>query len=634
MYNQLYIDSVGEKFFDRVLLGKSGYSFDLMNESFSEKQTYFAFQHYLVKCFEEKKNLEQSKDYIISMYNDFFKAPFEFVNSPLLKDEAINMFFASSKNNKTIKDYRNKYYSFDKFKELYKKKQHTLLSNDEKNQYFSYLIHVFESSNPKVQEVIKDEIKEIIDSGKTIHELNSMELQFYAQYVTNFALEKKNITATTMIGREQSSIRGLAGGNIILINHNNTGYSLPLLTKTIFHECRHLVQEQEAKGKSSQAAFEMAQKRLFSKYLDTDKYNSYHINYRYSSIELDAEKHGYFDAGVFLLMFDRNDLSRELSSHKTDNLSKRNYYSFMIDADNRPIPIDTFIVENMDNIIQNNPEELAKYPVLKHIYEPNGMKKSFSKIIFQKINETIEDRGILDNYINYGIHNNQLDTLHLENAGKNNVNQLFRSLSSVYRDKMLTLSDYYQDAEPLHANSRQIEKTTSYQIGLAQRILTYVNNNFDTMISCLDRRLDKQSYVYDFIYDLRDFDIKNIKNKQIVNNPNLVNKLDSLLQMHKNIMDKVNYHFAKERLDELSDQEKNRKIKLDNGDSITVANLITNYAVPAMDSHQNINIGNSSIYIGDYINSFKSSQQNNLQDMLTDYSSKENINSSKKGNMY
>ena len=75
----------------------------------------------------------------------------------------------------------------------------------------------------------------------------------------------------------------------------------------------------------------MAQFKLFIKYLNTRDYDSYNENYRFSSIELDAENSGHYDAELFFYQLNKRDLINELKSNRTQRLEKRNYYAFMYD---------------------------------------------------------------------------------------------------------------------------------------------------------------------------------------------------------------------------------------------------------------------------------------------------------------
>ena len=102
MYNQLFIDSIGEKKFDNIINGKQKYIFDINNQKIDNKIIYFVFQHYLIKCLSSTKNINNCKQYITNYYKDLANKPWEFVNSPLLNNKVINMIFGNTPTSKKI----------------------------------------------------------------------------------------------------------------------------------------------------------------------------------------------------------------------------------------------------------------------------------------------------------------------------------------------------------------------------------------------------------------------------------------------------------------------------------------------------------------------------------------------------
>ena len=84
-----------------------------------------------------------------------------------------------------------------------------------------------------------------------------------------------------------------------------------------------------------------------------------------SSIELDAERMGHWDAGVFFHMFHRVDLADKVGDNRRDKVDKRNYYEFMKAKDGKVFSVDKFVVTNMDQIIKDHPEELNNFASIK-----------------------------------------------------------------------------------------------------------------------------------------------------------------------------------------------------------------------------------------------------------------------------
>ena len=91
MYEQRYIDMFGEKVFENIIT--NNIVVDINNKSFKDRFKYFAFQHYLLKCYINKTNYEKTIKYINKMYEDFQKYPHMFVNSPLLTPIIVTLFY-------------------------------------------------------------------------------------------------------------------------------------------------------------------------------------------------------------------------------------------------------------------------------------------------------------------------------------------------------------------------------------------------------------------------------------------------------------------------------------------------------------------------------------------------------------
>ena len=472
-YSQHFIDQMGESYFEKICF-QLPYSHKSIDDlSFKSVRNYYELQHYLTKCIVTGKYSTTFQQYLNQMYQDFYKQPWKFVHSPLLNNAIIERVFGQ--NASKVKQFRDSYYSEITAKRLYKKSRTEQLTEAEQNQLYSFFIKIMNTKDESLQKVIKSEIKRIIDSNKSVRRLSDPELLFYCQYIANTTPTKPIV----MLGESKDNkINGEEEYNMIVINHDIPGCSIASLTHTVFHECRHAVQEEESKNKDTIAAFEMAQYQLFLKYLNTDDYDSYHDNYQFSSIELDAENHGYYDAILFLYNeFQREDLREELKNRRKFYLDTRNYYAFMVDEKKRQVSVDKYIVENMDKIIKKHPEEIRNYPVLRHFYHSDGRKKSFSTILTQRVNES-QNRRMYEYYINYGIRNGELDQINLNSWNKQDIRSLIPALVSTYRlDNVCTLKDYFADTETNQNSNnkedtyKQIETTTNYKLFLATKLL-------------------------------------------------------------------------------------------------------------------------------------------------------------------
>lgn len=612
LYEQKYIDSVGEGRLTEIL--KNGYYvisdgnqmkkvyFDLINDTMDSKKINFAFEHFLIKCYTQGKDSALCAKYLNMYYQDFYKRPYNYVNSPLIKDDVLDTIVNKNSNDK-IKNIRNNYYNGAAMNALYKKKKTTPLTEDEENRYYAYLIHIMDSNSDKVKDVIKDEINSIMDENKNIKDINTLKLQFYAQYVSDWAgslEEKRNFKNVVIIGTNVPNSGGYELKDIICLNQA-TSYTptIARFTECVCHETRHSMQEHKSKMDNSLYAFQMAQNQLFNKYLP---YDSYHMNYKYSAIELDAERYGYFYTTVLFGMFGKENLKEENIKSKKEYFEKRNDYNYMVGKNKKPYPIDKIITHNLDIVIKNNPQELENFPVLKQIYNKNGERKTFEELLYIKSKENMDNRRSLDNYIYSDISNGKLDSMVINDDKM--FEKLFLELDLIYRDKIFSLNEKFYDKEP-KVSDKQVYFTTSYELDIIYQILKYANDNFERILDIYkDLHVNNQLGFYDFIMGFRDFEPSKIKNKYLKDNEVILEKMNILKGMTNEIIKKYNYKFVTSRLAELPEQNRNAYISFD-GIDMTVYEYFTKVIYPMMDGHQEIHMNGDVYYVGNMIRNIK-----------------------------
>lgn len=617
-YNQSFIDILGEDILERILLNPA--SLNNNNHSFKINRLYYIMQHYLAKCIVNGNISVNHQRCIEKMYQDFYQKPWRFIHSPLLKNGIIDKFFGDQAD--TVKQFRDNYFNEATAIRLYRKSKTQSLTWPEQCQLYSFFIKNLNTSNTKLQEVIKREIIKIINSNKKVNELNPMELEFYCQYIANTTMTKPIV----MIGEERLSLHGEEFYNLVSINRRME-CSIALLTKTVFHECRHAVQEEEINNEDSVLGFEMAQFILFIKYLNTRDYDSYHENYRFSSIELDAENSGHYDAELFFYQLNKRDLIRELKSNRAQKLEKRNYYAFMYDERKIPMSVDKFVVENMDKIIREHPDELKNYPVLRHFYHHDGRKKSFLTILQQRTNQA-ENKRMYEYYLNYGIRNDEFAKIDLNSLSEENISNLMPALGTLYRDKVCKIIDYFEDTETYNDSNKndftykRIQTTTCYELLLAQKILSFIDENFDKIVSSYANtdlsKLRNNHPLYSFLYDFRDFNPDMIKNEALKNNRVLMAKLKDFFQKYNQVLKKFNSVYIKQRLEEIPESTKKSNVIIDDQE-MTLEQFMLQYAIPRMDTHQKIKIGSEKVNVGDILYRIRKQGINDeLQRMLDD----------------
>ena len=600
LYNKEYIKTCNQSFLKSLIENNTKVDFTAL----VERKEIVVLQHYIIKYIEENGKTNSINNMLSQFYSTFQKYPYLFVDSPLLKEGFLNRFM-TEKDRKIIMNACNNYFNNEKCRKLYAKYKNSDLTDSEKNQLFSFLIH--KSDNSQYDEVIDFCSKKILNSDKKIKDLNTMELKLYCTYIAKLAGKMGQIKPEVHIMSNKPENGGFQINGLIFLNkYSSYVPTLEEITKTTCHETEHAIQYKDLKNKSTRKAFEMAYFELFEKYLSNEDYKAYDLNYKYSEIELDAEKFGFFYGQTFLLMLGRKDLANKLKPIKKDSFDKRHYYQFMYDKNKKPVPIDTFIVRNLDEIIKKHPEELKNYKVLNNIYDINGERKSFSTLLSNLMNQDFETRGIYDNYINYEILNDKLDTLSLKITGKNAKQKIFKALRDVYKDKEILFKDYCTDKDYNHINSDQIIKTTVYQLSIIDKIITYVDKNFEHVLEAKeDGLLTNSSFIYEFIYGLQDFKLTNITNKVIQNNPIINEKYKELLEKISSIITKFNKQFILDRIADIPLDKLSQNIKTPEGKEMPLNEYLLKDVLSKMDGHLSYEVNGKEEYVGNIINYYK-----------------------------
>lgn len=617
LYNKEYINTCDQSIFKNLIENNTKVDFTAL----FKRIEIVVLQHYIIKYIEENGKTNSINNMLSQFYSTFQKYPYLFVDSPLLKEGFLNRFM-TEKERKIIMNTCNNYFNNEKCRKLYAKYKKSDLTDSEKNQLFSFLIH--KSDNSQYDEVIDFCSRKILNSNKKIKDLNTMELKLYCTYIAKLAGKMGQIKPEVHIMSNKPENGGFQINGLIFLNkYSSYITTLEEITKTTCHETEHAIQYKDLKNKSTRKAFEMAYFELFEKYLSNEDYKAYDLNYKYSEIELDAEKFGFFYGQTFLLMLGRKDLADKLKPIKKDSFDKRHYYQSMYDKNKEQVPIDTFIVRNLDEIIKKHPEELKNYKVLNNIYDINGERKSFSTLLSNLMNQDFESRGIYDNYINYEILNDRLDTLSLKVTGKNAKQKVFKALRDVYKDKEILFKDYCTDKDYNHTTSDQIMKTTVYQLSIIDKIITYVDKNFEHVLEAKeDGLLTNSSFIYEFIYGLQDYKLTNINNKVIQNDQIINEKYKELQEKISSIIAKFNKQFILDRIVDIPIENLNEKIKIAEGKEITVEDYFLKVILPNMNGHLEYRVNGREKYVGDIITEYKNYLKNQNNKSLENHSFK------------
>lgn len=614
MYEQKYIDSVGEEYLRGILDGNINYTPDIKDNRGKSLKNYFAFQHFLIKSYVSGYKQAECVKYLKGMYNDFHAYPHLFADSPLLMNQTLDALMADSDFKKKVIRYRDSYFDKNEASKLYQKEKTTELSDAEKNRLYANLMHFIYSDNPTHKKVVESEIRRIMNAD--FKSLNEAELTFYCQYASKYTVGNRNYKTHVVMGWHSGTLHGFESNDFIFINKDSFS-SLAMMTKTACHETRHSIQYHESRDKNTRSGFELAQMELFYKYLNTSDYDSYHDNYKYSGIEIDAEKHGHWDAGVILSTFGRNDLAEEVRNDRIETTDTRGYYDYMKDSNGQNLPTDIYIVHRMNQIIEDHPEEINGYPVLNCFYNPDGSKKDFSTIMNKRMQVGIDDRGLYDNYINNGISEGRLSEININGMDNNSLKKFNDTLADIYRENVcFSLKEYFADSNVSIKGKRyqdaQVVKVTTYKLSLAYRTLSYVNSNFDLLAKAYSgEKITNQHTLFDFIYDFRDFDPSQIKNPIILGNQDLMNKISKFKSLVDEVTTKFNKLYIDSRINDIPLEVRNMNVPSIELGNTTLENYLKNAIANKMDGHQEVTIDNKKVYVGDLINLYINNMRNN-----------------------
>ena len=602
LYSKNYIHSYNKQEMLDILDGKNTFTDNPTDSRY--RRRYVTLQHFLIQYIERHGKTKVAKEILSKFYQDFKQYPYLFVDSPLINTSFINR-YVSLKERKEVLKRKDEYFNEKDNADLSNNiLRNNILNNNQKNKLYAYLIKLLRDNNEQNNELLEKHAKIILNSNKKLNELTEMEAKFYCLYIAKRAGQGV-VTPDLHFIATDPKLGGTQIHQIIYINKNAAcTQELWELTKVICHETRHAYQEKKAHNQVSRTSFEMARHLLFIKYLKSDKYDVYHVNYKYTDIELDAESHALFYSEVLLQTLGRDDLAKRVSKLNTITYNKRHFYEIMYNEKGTAISPDAYTVDYLDRIIQEHPEELNNYPVLQNIYNKDGSKKPLANLIARKINENLDDKGIYDNYINYAILKNRLFEIDLANTKAEIDDKLLKSLGRIYRDKVILFKDYCSDTQYKEIeDSKQITLTTLYEMQIIDNIINFIDHNIEFLLNCReDNRLMTSSFIYNYIHDLSGFDIDKINNEVIKNDPLIRKRVDNLLKKHNSVVKKINDQFIKDRIDDLSIEQLHAIINTPENTKMQLTDYLYYDLLPRVDAHSEVDINGQKTQLAVIIN--------------------------------
>ena len=110
MYNEEYIKCIKEEKLERIITNLQYDFIKRKDESLENNRSFFALQHYILKCLKERKHTNECIKILTFIYDDFEKHPYYYVNSPLIKNKTLDTLF-NKKFSDLIKEKRNNYFN-------------------------------------------------------------------------------------------------------------------------------------------------------------------------------------------------------------------------------------------------------------------------------------------------------------------------------------------------------------------------------------------------------------------------------------------------------------------------------------------------------------------------------------------
>lgn len=607
LYNDEYVACIDYDIF-REDLCKGTIKLDI-----DDIKKYTCYQHAIIKFLETSKPNTMVFKILAKFYEDFFKYPYLFVNSPLLNDSVIEKYADQLEKDK-IRDFDNKYYDLNRVIVLSPLFFKDKMSDKEKQMFFSVLIRDLKTTNACDSKRV---IKHLINSNKSIKELSDIELQFIGQYAAMYCNKKADV----LITKEHPAIKSCDTRGLITINRD--AKDIVDYEDFIYAACyaSRFSRAESVVGIDVNQQYELAVHLLFNKYLDEADWVLYNKEYIYSSLYKYSCDKGYFDAQITLATLGKEELADELLKDKMKDIHK-NSSVYQHDLSSKPLmlkkeeemlvgefPASSFITTHLDEIISKHPGELKNYPILNLFYNEYGKRKPFNQIFESYVKDSKASSCLYGNFISQGINDGQLDKLQLPDKTEDIYNT-FNSLGNLFHDKMMVLYTYLKSNN--QTNAEELGYSILYQINQLACILNYVINNIDILVEVTKNkgRINQNCLLFRFLNDFKEFDYNNIKNESILNNHYVMYAIIQLEVLRIDLNNKFNKAFIDERIEGLSDDDKEKIITLPDGRELSLVNFLYQEVLPNTNYNLEYVDGDKKTYITTLIDGYVGKRSN------------------------
>ncbi|MDD6756965.1 MAG: hypothetical protein PUE33_02725 [bacterium] len=450
----------------------------------------------------DRQVLETYRRYVLNYLN---KYPEMFITSTIVTRDDISRNFFKQDYDKVIK-YRETYYK--KVLPLYARfvKKETLSRTEEKMLFCYFQATVGNVNSQNIQEMQKLLVKEIL-SRKQVDLTGKKFLIDYFSYrkckALNLPVTRTYIGNKTPYNSSMENKYGVSIGDTGIIcfnedflkspgNTRNKDHNLlnnTLLIHVINHEIEHYKDSIEYQNNEiTIGAWKMLKNRLLRKYLSTQQFNEYMINYRYKESENTANKQGYRETKSILQgFFSEEEFGEEFEI--LNNKIKETQFgiaeAYQQGVNKQPETLEKYNIENLERITFDHKELVGKHRLLQLFFEPDGKCKNGETIVreYTKIitNPTISKeqkrnyKEIYNEMFDYLFQTTELELFSISNLNEEEQIVWFKETRSSYARECRRLKDMMDIYQP--NKSKQFDFIAAKRIERIRKYYNYLTSN-------------------------------------------------------------------------------------------------------------------------------------------------------------
>lgn len=363
-------------------------------------------------------------DYARRFYGSLYKnRKLTAISCKIYKKKELILELFSDSELKEIKNYKEKV--SNRAHEYYNKfMRGESLNEIEQSIMFEFLTSCIGAGLKNIYNAQKNVVKKLLTQEDNYHITGK---NFLLQFITHEKCKKNNLSdAMVYIGNSDFWGRDFnfggcyyGGTGLIIVKedivkkfsleNNRQGVASDVsMIHTMFHELEHYKQNCITKnGVINISSINNIINVLSRKYLTDKDFDEYMKNYFFMEKEREANIVGWNETAYFLKEYGNKEKNRDLIksiSNKVNAFLEKSY-SLKKTKDGVRVRAEEYNIDNLVNIIKNNPGELQEYPQLKLFFNDNGSRKSlydiireYSKIRFDKSIVHSKQSDLMDVY--------------------------------------------------------------------------------------------------------------------------------------------------------------------------------------------------------------------------------------------